>query len=179
MVSKSSFYQLTSYTIKLSTLFFNNLPDTFLNFSNFLRTDNNDLLKLYLYQRMNKYLNNNLLLLLKINWSFIGNLVACLIWHTSLVHSASNCAMLTGRFAWLHRLSLWSVKHTADGGESVQKWDRNSLSMSISQRSRDGVSLGRLFCGKLSTGCWEIGSELEMSGTLLRVGSKSLWSFFF
>ena len=108
-------------------------------------------------------------MLLKIYLSFIGNLVACRIWHTSLVHSASNCAMLTGRFAWLHRLSLWSVKHTADGRESVQKWDKNSLSMSISQRSRDGLSLGRLSSGELSTVGWERGFDLEMSGTLLRV----------
>ena len=31
-----------------------------------------------------------------------------------------------GRLALLHRLALWSARHTADCGESVQKCDKNS-----------------------------------------------------
>ena len=86
--------------------FFQSLIDTVLHFSNFLRTDNRDLLKPCLYSRMNKYLNNNLWLVLKIYWSLRGNLVACLILQTSFLHSSSSCAIPIVKLGWLHKLSL-------------------------------------------------------------------------
>ena len=56
-----------------------------------------------------------------------GNIVS---WHAALTNFFmaffSNCEMLTGRLALLHRLALWSARHTADCGESVQKCDKNS-----------------------------------------------------
>ena len=63
-----------------------------------------------------------------------GNIVS---WHAALTNFFmaffSNCEMLTGRLALLHRLALWSARHTADCGESVQKMRQKQFRLRASQ----------------------------------------------